>query len=147
MAAVEFARNVAMLEGADSTEFEESPRHKIICQYGEIADDEEPRGLMRLGSFPCTVKEGSLASKAYQRSIIGERHRHRYEFNVPGYLDILEKAGMAFTGMSPDNNFVEIIEIPSHPFFIGCHFHPEFKSKPLNPHPLFTAFLKACMGS
>jgi len=147
MAAVEFARNVAMLEGADSTEFEESPRHKIICQYGEIADDEEPRGLMRLGSFPCTVKEGSLASKAYQRSIIGERHRHRYEFNVPGYLGILEKAGMAFTGMSPDNNFVEIIEIPGHPFFIGCHFHPEFKSKPLNPHPLFTAFLKACMGS
>jgi len=146
MAAVEFARNVAMLEGADSTEFEESPRHKIICQYGEIADEEEPRGLMRLGSYPCTIKEGSLASKAYQRSIIGERHRHRYEFNLPGYLGILEKAGLAFTGMSPDNNFVEIIEIPGHPFFIGCHFHPEFKSKPLNPHPLFTAFLKACMG-
>ncbi|MCL1908829.1 MAG: CTP synthase [Holophagaceae bacterium] len=146
MATVEFARNVAGLEGADSTEFDENPPHRVICKLGEIVDVEGPGGTMRLGSYPCLLQSGSMAARAYQRGKTDERHRHTYEFNQGEYRGKLEAAGMAFTGMSPDNVFVEIVEILDHPFFMGCQFHPEFKSKPLSPHPLFVAFVKACLA-
>jgi len=146
MASVEYARNVAMLEGADSTEFDENPRHRVIFKLRELVDVEELGGTMRLGSYPCILQEGSHAAKAYQSERIDERHRHRYEFNQAEYRSKLEEAGLAFTGMSPDQTFVEIVEILDHPFFLGCQFHPEFKSKPLAPHPLFVAFVKASMA-
>jgi CTP synthase len=143
LASVEFARNVAMLEGADSTEFDEAPRHRVIFKLRDLVDVEELGGTMRLGSYPCVLQRGSHAAKAYQREEIDERHRHRFEFNQAEYRSRLEEAGLAFTGTSPDQTFVEIIEIPDHPFFLGCQFHPEFKSKPLAPHPLFVAFVQA----
>jgi CTP synthase len=146
MATVEFARNAAMLEGADSTEYNENPSHRVICKLGELVDTEELGGTMRLGSYPCILQIGSLAGQAYGSEKIDERHRNRFEFNQTDYRNKLEEAGMAFTGLSPDNAFVEIIEIPGHPFFLGSQFHPEYKSKPLAPHPLFTAFVKACIA-
>jgi CTP synthase len=146
MASVEFARDVAMLDGADSTEFDENPRHRVIFKLRELIDVEELGGTMRLGSYPCVLQEGSHAAKAYQCEKIDERHRHRYEFNQAEYRARLEEAGLSFTGMSPDQTFVEIVEILDHPFFLGCQFHPEFKSKPLAPHPLFVAFVRAAMA-
>jgi len=146
MASVEFARNVARLEGSDSTEFDENPRHRVIFKLRELIDVEELGGTMRLGSYRCLLTEGSFAHRAYGALEIGERHRHRYEFNQAEYRAPLEQAGLAFTGISPDGTFVEIVEIPDHPYFLGCQFHPEFKSKPLAPHPLFTAFVKASAG-
>jgi CTP synthase len=144
MAIVEFARNAAMLEGADSTEYNENPVHRVICKLGELVDTEELGGATRLGSYPCNIQKGSLAGQAYMSETVDERHRNRFEFNQTGYREKLEGAGMAFSGLSQDNVFVEIVEIPGHPFFLGTQFHPEFKSKPLAPHPLFTAFVKAC---
>jgi CTP synthase len=145
MASVEFARNVCGLEGADSTEFEENPRHRIIFKLRELVDVEELGGTMRLGAYACDLKEGSFAHRAYGSLQISERHRHRYEFNQAGYRQVLEEKGLAFTGLSPDGTFVEIVEIPDHPYYLACQFHPEFKSKPLAPHPLFTSFVKASM--
>jgi len=143
MASVEFARNVAGLEGADSTEFEDNPKHRVIFKLRELVDVEELGGTMRLGAYPCVLDEGSEAANAYHSLKISERHRHRYEFNQAEFRKPMEDKGMAFTGLSPDGTFVEIIELPGHPYFLGCQFHPEFKSKPLQPHPLFTAFVKA----
>ena len=143
LASVEFARHVAGLEGADSTEFEENPKHRIIFKLRELVDVEEMGGTMRLGAYPCVLKGNSYAAVAYGSTEISERHRHRYEFNQAEYRKPLEEKGLAFTGMSPDGTFVEIVELPEHPYFLGCQFHPEFKSKPLNPHPLFTSFVKA----
>jgi CTP synthase len=132
-----------MLEGADSTEFDENLPHKIIFKLGELVDVGEFGRKNRLGSYPCILKNGSMAAQAYQCEKIDERHRHRYEFNQKEYRGKLENAGLAFTGLSPDQTFVEIVEIPGHPFYLGCVFHPEFKSRPLAPHPLFVSFLKA----
>ena len=146
MASVEFARNVARLDGADSTEFDDNPRHRVIFKLRELIDVEELGGTMRLGAYKCDLTDGSFAHRAYQSREISERHRHRYEFNQAEYRQRLEEAGLAFTGISPDGTFVEIVEIPDHPYFLGCQFHPEFKSKPLAPHPLFTAFVKASAG-
>jgi len=143
MASVEYARNVCGLDGADSTEFEENPKHRVIFKLRELVDVEELGGTMRLGAYPCMLTDGSFAQRAYNTTEIKERHRHRYEFNQAEYRPILEAKGLAFTGLSPDGTFVEIVEIPHHPYFLGCQFHPEFKSKPLAPHPLFTAFVKA----
>jgi len=143
MASVEFARNVAGLEGADSTEFEDNPKHRVIFKLRELVDVEELGGTMRLGAYPCVLDEGSQAAIAYKSLKISERHRHRYEFNQAEFRKPMEEKGMAFTGLSPDGTFVEIVELPGHPYFLGCQFHPEFKSKPLQPHPLFTAFVKA----
>jgi CTP synthase len=143
MASVEFARNVAGLEGADSTEFEENPKHRVIFKLRELVDVEELGGTMRLGAYPCVLTEGSQAAKAYGTLKISERHRHRYEFNQAEFRGPMEAKGMVFTGLSPDGTFVEIIELADHPYFLGCQFHPEFKSKPLQPHPLFSAFVKA----
>jgi CTP synthase len=97
-----------------------------------------------LGSFPCRLEEGSLALEAYNKKLIYERHRHRYEFNNT-YVDILGKNGMIFSGVSPDKGLVEIVELKSHPWFLGCQFHPEFRSKPMDPHPLFREFIKASL--
>jgi CTP synthase len=143
MASVEFARNVVGLEGADSTEFEDAPKHRVIFKLRELVDVEELGGTMRLGAYPCLLTPDSQAAKAYHSEKISERHRHRYEFNQAEYRRPMEAKGLAFTGMSPDGTFVEIVEIPDHPYFLGCQFHPEFKSKPLQPHPLFTAFVRA----
>ncbi len=146
MASIEFARNACGMEGADSTEFEDTPRHKIIFKLRELVDVEELGGTMRLGAYACNLREGSFAAKAYGSLEISERHRHRYEFNQSEFRAPLEAKGLAFTGLSPDGTFVEIVELPDHPYFLACQFHPEFKSKPLAPHPLFTAFVKASAG-
>ena len=142
LACVEFARNVAHLGGADSGEFDEDPNHKIIYKLRELVDIDEMGGTMRLGAFDCDLNPDSFAHKAYKSARISERHRHRYEFNKT-YKPELERAGLRFTGMSPDGTFVEIVELPDQPWFLGCQFHPEFKSNPFDAHPLFIQFVKA----
>ena len=131
-----------MVPPSSSTEFDDNPKHRVIFKLRELIDVEELGGTMRLGAYPCKLKPGSFAEQAYGTTDISERHRHRYEFNHE-YKKALEDKGFAFTGMSPDGVFVEIVEVPDHPYFLACQFHPEFKSKPLAPHPLFTAFVKA----
>src|ERR1700684_3077327 len=139
---IEFARNVAGLEEADSTEFNPGTPHRVIFKLRELKGVDELGGTMRLGSWPCRLTEGSFAQRAYGAREIHERHRHRYEFNRE-YEDQLRAAGLRLPGMTPDNTYVEICEIADHPWFLGCQFHPEFKSKPLAPHPLFAAFVGA----
>jgi CTP synthase len=139
---IEFARNVAELEGADSTEFDDDTPHRVIFKLRDLIGVEQMGGTMRLGAYPCQLKEGSLAARIYGAPEISERHRHRYEFN-PRYEDELGGHGLVFSGKSPDGKFIEIVELPDHPWFLGCQFHPEFKSKPLDPHPLFVSFVKA----
>jgi CTP synthase len=143
LASIEFARAVAKLDGANSTEFDAKTPHPIFFKLRDLLGDDTYGGNMRLGKCACDLAPGSLANKAYGDLRIEERHRHRYEFNKAAYMEPLQKAGMAFTGMSPDGKFVEIVELPGHPWFLGCQFHPEFKSRPLNPHPLFRDFIKA----
>jgi CTP synthase len=141
-ASIEYARNIANLDKANSTEFTEKTPHKIIFKWRELKGVKDLGGTMRLGQYSCLLKKGSLAEKAYGQLEISERHRHRYEFN-PAYEKILSDAGLFISGKNLDHNLVEIIEIKDHPWFLGCQFHPEFKSKPLNPHPLFKAFIGA----
>ena len=144
-ACIEFARNVCGLRDADSTEFSSETPFPIIFKLRDLVNVEEFGGTMRLGACPCELKEGSLAREIYHNSPeISERHRHRYEFN-PEFRQVLEKEGLIISGISPDGKFVEMIELPrdKHPFFVACQFHPEYKSKPLNAHPLFVSFVKA----
>ncbi|HXG91589.1 MAG TPA: CTP synthase [Blastocatellia bacterium] len=141
-ATIEFARNVCNLEGADSTEFDDDTPHPVIFKLRDLIGVEAMGGTMRLGAYPCKIQEGSLAARVYGATEISERHRHRYEFN-PRYEDELGGRGLVFSGKSPDGKFVEIVELPDHPWFLGCQFHPEFKSKPLDPHPLFVSFIRA----
>ncbi len=141
-AVIEFARHVAGLTDANSTEFDPQTPHRIFYKLRELIGIEEMGGTMRLGSWPCRLEPDSLAHRAYGCLDIQERHRHRYEFNRD-YEPILTTAGLRITGRTPDGTYVEITELPSHPWFLGCQFHPEFKSKPLAPHPLFTAFIGA----
>jgi CTP synthase len=141
-ACIEFARNVCGLHGANSSEFDPSTPHRVIYKLRELTGVEEMGGTMRLGAWTCILQENSLASKAYGKTEISERHRHRYEFNRE-YEALLTGAGLRITGTTPDATYVEIVEIPDHPYFLGCQFHPEFKSKPLEPHPLFDSFIKA----
>ena len=141
-ATIEFARHVAGLKEANSTEFNPRTPHKIFFKWRELKGVKQLGGTMRLGAYLCHLKKGSLAEKAYHRLAIWERHRHRYEFN-PAYESLLSKAGLIISGKNPDHDLVEIIELPDHPWFLGCQFHPEFKSKPLQPHPLFKAFIGA----
>ena len=141
-ACVEFARNVCGLARANSGEFDPGTPHRIIYKLRELTGVEEMGGTMRLGAWACVLEPDSLAAKAYGTSEISERHRHRYEFNRE-YEAVLAGAGMRLTGTTPDATYVEIVELPSHPFFLGCQFHPEFKSKPLEPHPLFRDFIGA----
>jgi CTP synthase len=139
---IEFARHVCGLEGADSTEFNKAARYRVIFKLRELKGIDELGGTMRLGSWPCHLKEASLAHQAYGVSDIQERHRHRYEFNRE-YEERLTAAGLRITGETPDRTYVEICELGDHPWFLGCQFHPEFKSKPMEPHPLFQAFIGA----
>ncbi len=141
-ATVEFARNVAGLEDANSTEFDPQTPHKIFFLWRELNPDHDIGGTMRLGEFVCQLEKDSRAYQAYRRTLILERHRHRYEFN-PAYTERLAELGLAFSGRNPKHNLVEMIELRDHPWFLGCQFHPEFKSKPLVPHPLFKAFIGA----
>jgi CTP synthase len=141
-ACIEYARNVCGLDDANSSEFDPATPHRVIYKLRELRGVEELGGTMRLGAWPCKIESNSLAAKAYGSVEISERHRHRYEFNRE-YEETLTAAGLRITGSSPDGTYVEIVEIPGHPYFLGCQFHPEFKSKPLEPHPLFTAFIKA----
>jgi len=142
-AVIEYARNVCGLN-ANSSEFDPSAPHRVIYKLRELLGVEEMGGTMRLGAYPCVLEEDSLAFEVYRKKEISERHRHRYEFNRE-FEEILTSYGLSVTGCSPDRNFVEIVEIRDHPWFLGCQFHPEFKSKPLSPHPLFVSFIKAAL--
>jgi len=152
-AVIEFARDVCRLEGANSTEFDKNTTYPVIYLIEEWYDfrnktvqrrdlSSDKGGTMRLGEYPCVLDADSLAFKAYGEKEINERHRHRYEFNNE-YMEILQKHGLKISGTSPDQQLVEIVEIKDHPWFFGCQFHPEFKSRPLDPHPVFKAFVGA----
>jgi CTP synthase len=144
-ACIEFARHACDLKDADSTEFNVETPFPIIFKLRDLVDVEQFGGTMRLGACPCHLSEGSLAREIYDGAEeISERHRHRYEFN-PAYRQKLEQGGLVFSGVSPDEKFIEIVELSrdEHPWFLACQFHPEFKSKPLAPHPLFASFVHA----
>ncbi len=141
-ATIEFARNVAGLEGANSTEFDKRTPHKIFFKWRELKGITDLGGTMRLGQYPCRIEKESLAHRIYEKRSINERHRHRFEFN-PAYEQQLSQAGLIISGKNPEHNLVEIIELEGHPWFFGCQFHPEFKSKPLQPHPIFKSFIGA----
>ncbi|MCM2302084.1 MAG: CTP synthase [Flavobacteriaceae bacterium] len=144
MAVIEFARNVVGLKDAFSTEMDASTKHPVIDLMESQKEITDKGGTMRLGAWKCLLKKDSKSYQAYQTEIISERHRHRYEFNND-YLEQITDAGMIATGVNPETNLVEIIEIPSHPWFVGVQYHPEYKSTVLNPHPLFVDFVKAAL--
>lgn len=153
-AVIEVSRHCAGLKKANSTEFDLRTPHPVICLLEEWLDrartlqkrnsDTPKGGTMRLGAYPCRIEEKTLAFDAYGKKLIHERHRHRYEFNNE-YLNVLSKAGLVFSGTSPDKELVEIVELKNHPWFLGCQFHPEFKSRPTDPHPLFREFIRASL--
>jgi len=142
IATIEFARNVLKLDKAHSTEFEPNTPHPVICLLDEQKKVTKKGGTMRLGAQPCQLVVGSQAAKLYSAFVVNERHRHRYEFNN-AYRDKFEKADFIFSGTSPDGKLVEVIELADHPFFMASQFHPEFRSKPHQPHPLFKGFIAA----
>ncbi len=155
IAVIEYARNVADMEGAHSSEFDEKTPFPVIYLMLSWYDEKtktiqnrditsEKGGTMRLGAYPCLLKEGTLANDAYNTGKIAERHRHRYEFNNK-FMGRLEEKGLIVSGTSPSGDLVEIVEIKDHPWFLGCQFHPEFKSQPMNPHPLFKSFIGAAL--
>ena len=141
-AVIEFARNVCGLKGANSAEFDENSPHKVVDIMEDQKFVEGYGGTMRLGKYKCHLKEGSKAASAYQKDVISERHRHRYEVNNK-YIEQLQNAGLVFSGLSPNGNLVEMVEIPELDWFVACQFHPEFKSRPEKPHPLFLGLIKA----
>ena len=140
----EFAQNVLKLKGAGSTEVNPKTKYPVIDLMESQKGVTQKGGTMRLGAYACDIKKSSKAHQAYGKSKIKERHRHRYEFNN-AYLQQFEEAGMVATGVNPENNLVEIVEIPEHPWFVGAQFHPELRSTVLNPHPLFVRFVKAAL--
>jgi CTP synthase len=142
MAVIEYSRNVLGLKDANSTEMNQKTSNPVIDLMEDQKSITKKGGTMRLGSWKCELKENSIVAKVYQTKVIAERHRHRYEYNNR-YREQLEKAGMTATGINPDTGLVEIIEIPSHPWFVGVQYHPEYKSTVANPHPLFVAFVGA----
>jgi CTP synthase len=144
MAVIEFARHVAQLEGANTTEINERTPYPVIDLMPEQVGITKKGGTMRLGKYPCVLPDGTRAREAYGTPEISERHRHRYEFNND-YRDILVEKGMSLTGLSPNGSLVEIVELPAHPWFVGVQFHPELKSRPNRAHPLFKAFVKAAL--
>jgi CTP synthase len=152
MAVIEFARNVCKLEGVNSEEVDGkaiNPVIHVMPGQKELIAKKQYGGTIRLGGWPCKITEGTKLAKAYakkfgkNKKVVSERHRHRYEFNSE-YRDILEENGLTIAGTSPDNKIVEAIEIKDHPFYIGTQFHPEYISRPLDPHPLFVEFVKVC---
>ncbi|HVI74804.1 MAG TPA: CTP synthase [Anaeromyxobacteraceae bacterium] len=145
MAVIEFARDVLELDGANSLEFDEKTPHPVVTLMASQVGVEDKGGTMRLGSYACRLKEGTKARELYGADLIQERHRHRFEFNN-GYRAQFEQAGMIFSGLNPDLGLVEMIELGNHPHFVGCQFHPEFKSKPFRPHPLFAGFIAAAVA-
>ena len=156
IAVIEFARHAADLPNAHSQEFDKNTSDPVIYLMTKWYDEKtgtvqrrditsDKGGTMRLGAYPCTIKEGTLARKAYEVSDISERHRHRYEFNN-AFMERLEEKGLVISGTSPDGELVEIVEIKDHPWFLGCQFHPEFKSRPRDPHPLFREFIRAALA-
>ena len=144
-AVIEYARNVAGLDGANSSEFDPKTPHPVIDLLPEQEEVVDMGGTMRLGAYPCDILPGSLAERCYGESLIHERHRHRYEVN-PTYHGVLQEHGIVFSGMSPSRRLVEIIELPDHPYFIAGQFHPELKSRPTRPHPLFREFVGAALA-
>jgi len=144
MAVVEYARHVCGLERANSSEFDPHTPNPVIDLLPEQKQIKEKGATMRLGAYPCRLLESSLAFAAYDREDIEERHRHRYEFNA-AYKEIMVAGGLWITGASPDGRLAEIVELPNHPWFLGCQFHPEFKSRPTHPHPLFKDFIAAAL--
>jgi CTP synthase len=156
IAVIEFARNVAGMNGAHSQEFDKDTPYPVIYLMTEWYDDKtgtvqrrditsDKGGTMRLGAYPCNIKDDTVAYNAYGVSKISERHRHRYEFNN-AYVDRLEAGGLVVSGTSPDGELVEMVELKDHPWFLGCQFHPEFKSQPMDPHPLFSGFIRASLA-
>jgi len=156
IAVIEFARNVAGMNGAHSQEFDKNTPYPVIYLMTEWYDDKtgtvqrrditsDKGGTMRLGAYPCNIKNDTVAYTAYGVSKISERHRHRYEFNN-AYMDRLEASGLVVSGTSPDGELVEMVELKDHPWFLGCQFHPEFKSRPMDPHPLFREFIRASLA-
>ena len=146
MAVVEFARNVCGLDGANSSEFDLQTPHPVIHLMAEQKSIDTKGGTMRLGTYPCVLHNGTLAAQLYGRERIDERHRHRYEFNN-NYRAEFGARGMVLSGLSPDSSLVEIIELKDHPWFLGCQFHPEFKSRPMSSHPLFQGFIEAALAN
>jgi CTP synthase len=155
LAVVEFSRNIAGIRGAHSVEFDRNTPDPVIYLMTEWYDfrtgkvetrneNSDMGGTLRLGAYPCVLTAGTLAAAAYQQETISERHRHRYEFNT-AYQEQLESAGLIISGTSPDHTLIEIIELAGHPWFLGCQFHPEFRSKPMKPHPLFRDFIRAAL--
>ena len=143
-AMVEFARNVCGLAGAHSSEFVSQPPYKVIYKMRELVGVDQMGGTMRLGKYPCRLTPGSMAWEMYGSDEVWERHRHRYEVN-PEYVPLFEEKGLVVSGKSPDRIFVEVVELPDHPWFLACQFHPEFKSKPYDPHPIFKSFIAAAV--
>ena len=141
---IEFAQNVLKLKDANSTEFNPDTTNKIIDYLPDQYKGIKLGGTMRLGEYDCKLLPNTLAYSLYQKSLIRERHRHRYEFNNK-YKSLFEKNGVVFSGINPQTKLCEIIELKDHPFFIACQFHPEFKSRPLKAHPLFVGFIKAAL--
>ena len=144
MAVVEFSRNILGYQDASSTEMDENCAHPVINLMEDQKDVTKKGGTMRLGAWDCEISKDSNVFKAYNKTLISERHRHRYEFNNE-YLDQLSVKGMKTTGVNPKTKLVEIIEISDHPWFVGVQYHPEYKSTVLNPHPLFVDFVKAAL--
>jgi CTP synthase len=141
-ATIEYARHVCGLAGATSTEFEPQAEHPVIALMPDQVDVRDKGGTMRLGAWPCTLREGTLARQIYGEAEVSERHRHRYEVNN-AYRETLTDNGLVPSGTSPDGRLVEMIELADHPWFVGCQFHPDVKSRPLRPHPLFRDFVRA----
>jgi CTP synthase len=144
LAVVEFARNALQLVGAMSREFDADPSHPVIEVMNEQREVSNKGGTMRLGAYPCDLVAGTRAHRIYERERIDERHRHRYEVN-PAYHQRISDGGMVISGWSPDRKLVEVVELPDHPWFVACQFHPEFESRPLRPHPLFVSFIRAAL--
>jgi CTP synthase len=143
-AVIEYARNVLGLKDVNSSEFSPNAENRVIDLMAEQQDIEDMGGTMRLGAYTCHLAEGTKAFEAYGRKEVSERHRHRYEFNN-NYREQFNASGMVTSGINPEKDLVEIIELPNHPWFVGVQFHPEYKSTVANPHPLFVGFVNAAM--
>ena len=141
---IEYARNVCGIEDATSSEFDPETKDAVIYKLRDLLGVEEMGGTMRLGAYPCKLREGTLARRIYGATQISERHRHRYEVNQK-YLETLVEHGLVISGICPDGKFVEMVELANHPWFLGCQFHPEYKSKPTEPHPLFVSYIRAAL--
>ena len=147
VAVIEYARNVLGIKDANSGEFDELCRHKVIDFIPGQSDDIDKGGTLRLGAYPCHIQKGTTMERCYGTSSISERHRHRYEFNND-YREMFQENGLTLSGISPDGKLVETVELTERPFHVGVQYHPEFKSRPNKPHPLFKGFIDAaCMHS